>query len=87
MINKSKKSIALKYDAKIDAAPYVVVKACNELSDIMLKIAREKGIPEYKDDDLAEALYVLPEGQQISPDLYKAVAEVIAYCYSIKGMD
>jgi type III secretion system FlhB-like substrate exporter len=86
-MNKNRKSVALKYDSAVDMAPRVLVKACNELSDIMIKIARQNGITQYQDSDLAEALYVLPEGREISPELYKAVAEVIAYCYSIKGME
>jgi type III secretion system FlhB-like substrate exporter len=81
MIN-TKKAVALKYKSETDSAPIVLKKATRSLVDKMLELADKFNIVIYKDEMLAEALSAIPEGEEISPELYQAVAEVIAYCYS-----
>ncbi|MDA3901480.1 MAG: EscU/YscU/HrcU family type III secretion system export apparatus switch protein [Spirochaetes bacterium] len=84
---KDKKAVALQYNEVTDHAPRVMLKGKSELADIIMSIAKKNNIVQYQDRDLVEALYALPEGEEISPDLYRAVAEVIAYCYRIKGVE
>jgi flagellar biosynthetic protein FlhB len=50
------------------------------------KIAQEAGIPIIENKPLAQALFKTVEiGMQVPGDLYRAVAEVLAYVYSLKG--
>lgn len=84
-MNRRKKAVALRYDSNVDTAPLVLAKAQKSFVDKMTQLAEKYNITVYKDRDLAEALYALPEGKEIPPDLYQAAAEVIAYCYNLNS--
>ena len=75
-----KKGVALKYNGD---APLILSIAENYLFDKMLEIAVKNNIPIYEDNDLAELLSHLPAGTVVPEDLFKAVAEVFAFCYGI----
>lgn len=53
--------------------------------DELLRVARENDIPLRPDPALAGALLTLDVGRQIPPELFRAVAEVLAFVYSING--
>ena len=76
------KSIALQYDKSF---PKVIASAVGLLAEAMLKIAKEKGIPIYKDADLAEILYKFDAGDSIPESLFNAVSVVMAYCYRVNS--
>jgi flagellar biosynthesis protein len=76
------KSIALQYDKY---APKVIASAMGFLAEEMLKIAKEKNIPIYKDADLAEVLYKFKAGDLIPESLFNAVSVVMAYCYKMNS--
>jgi len=76
------KSIALQYD---EYAPKVIASAMGFLAEKMVKIAEDKGIPVYKDADLAEILYKFKAGESIPESLFRAVSVVMAYCYRINS--
>ena len=76
------KGIALKYSGEI---PKILAIARGELLKHLLKLAKENNITIYKEPDLAEILSKLEIGSEIPEDLYKAVAEVLSYCYSINS--
>ena len=76
------KSIALQYDKY---TPKVIASAVGLLAEAMVKIAEEKGIPIYKDADLAEILYKFDAGDPIPESLFGAVSVVMAYCYRINS--
>ncbi len=77
-------SVALKYDAQKYSAPYVVAKGQNEIALKIREIAKENNIIIMEDKHLARALYSQVEiGQTVPADLYKAVAEVLAFVYRI----
>lgn len=76
----TKKGIALKYNA---GAPEILISAKGEFVECLLKVANKYNIPVYKDNDLAELLSSLPEQTKIPEELFKAVAEVFAFCYKI----
>jgi flagellar biosynthesis protein len=65
------------------SAPEILSKARGALVEKLLRIARENNITIYRDSDLAEALSALDTGTQIPETLYRAMAEVLAYCYTI----
>ncbi len=73
-------AIALKYDPNRDRAPVVVAKGKGRIAERIIEIAEEHGIPVIRKPELARAMYPAVEvGKEISPEFYKAVAEIIAY--------
>lgn len=82
--NPTEYAIALKYDSEENAAPIVVAKGRNHLARRIKDIAIENGVPIVENRPLAQSLYRLVEvGQFIPPELYQAVAEVLAYVYRL----
>jgi flagellar biosynthetic protein FlhB len=79
-------AVALMYDSEINDAPVVVAKG-KDLIALKIKEEAEKlNIPIVENKPLAQALYNSTEvGQMIPPELYQAVAEVLAYVYSLRG--
>ncbi len=84
--NPTHLAIALKYDIKIMAAPKVVAKGAGIVAERIREIAMENNVPIVEEKPLAQVLYKVVEiGESIPADLYKAVAEVLAYVYRLKG--
>ena len=79
-------AVALKYEANKGQAPVVIAKGADYLAfDIKAK-AKEYGIEIVENKPLARILYNNVEiGAQIPPELYQAVAEVLAFLYSLKN--
>ena len=79
-------SVAIKYDMKNDTAPVVVAKGQNEIALKIREIAKENNVPLVEDKPLARTLYkTVDVGQLIPASLYKAVAEILAYVFKLKG--
>ena len=79
-------AVALKYDPDTAAAPIVVAKGERLIAQRIKEIALENDIPTYEDKPLARALFKMCEiGQSVPMQLYRAVAEVLAYVYRLKG--
>ena len=57
----------------------------NSVADEILKIARENDIPLREDAALAEALATLSVGERVPPELFRAVAEVLAFVSRVNG--
>ncbi len=79
--NKPNKAVALRYKQGEDRAPVVVAKGQGFVAEKILEIAEQYDIPLYEDRDLLEILSKIDLGDTIPPDLYKAVAEVLAFVY------
>lgn len=77
--DRKRRTVALSYDRESDSAPRVAAKGEGTVAGIILRLAREHGIPVEYDPILADALYRFPEGDPIPPELYLAVAEVYAF--------
>jgi flagellar biosynthesis protein len=69
---------ALRYNGNV---PKLIAKARGDLFEKLIALAKENDIIIYEDEDLAALLQALEVGQDIPEDLYRAVAEVLAYCY------
>ncbi len=79
-------SIAIKYDRDKHEAPVVVAKGQGDIALKIREIAKENGVPLVEDKPLARLLYKSVEiGQIIPTHLYRAVAEILAYVYKLKG--
>ena len=75
----------MRYEQEKDDAPRVVAKGRGEIAEKIIEIAREHGVTVYEDDDLAEVLCRLDLNQVIPPELYQAIAEVLAFVYRLNG--
>ena len=85
--NPTEIAVALQYEKGEMDAPIVVAKGMGLIAERIRNIAVENSIPIIEKPPLARALYKMVEvGQVIHPDLYEAVAEVLAYVYKLKGM-
>ncbi|HHY70269.1 MAG TPA: FhlB domain-containing protein [Thermoanaerobacterales bacterium] len=80
---KSKKAAALKYNSLEDAAPKIMASGKGVLAEKILELAQKQNIAVYKDPPLVEALVQLDVGREIPPELYQAVAEILAFIYSV----
>lgn len=79
-------AVALSYSLEPGSAPRVVAKGQGFIAEQIKKIAHEHGVPVIERKPLARALYKMVEvGQEIPYELFKAVAELLAYVYRIKG--
>jgi flagellar biosynthetic protein FlhB len=79
-------SVAIKYDENAMNAPRVVAKGADEVALTIRTIAKAHGIPLVERPPLARALYRTANvGQEVQPQFYEAVAEVLAYVYRLKG--
>lgn len=76
-------AIALEYDE--ENAPSVKAKGTGDLAQRIIDIAKENNIHLQEDKELIQILAELELGEEIPEQLYKAVAEIIAFAYIIKG--
>ncbi len=84
--NPTELAIALKYDPETMTAPRVVAKGAGFMAAQIRKIAIENSVPIVERKPLAQAMYRIVEvGQEIPPQFYKAVAEILAYVYELSG--
>lgn len=80
-------AVALKYDRERMAAPFVLVKGADHLAMRIKTLAKDSNVMLVENKFLARELYAqVKEGEEIPETLYVAVAELLAYVYSIKGM-
>lgn len=77
------RAVALGYDAGHDDAPRVVASGRGLLAEKILETARRHDIPIREDPVLTAALASLDVGELIPPELYRLIAEVYAYIYTI----
>jgi flagellar biosynthesis protein len=74
---------ALRYTG--DGAPKVVAAGRGHIAATILERAREAGVPVHQDPELADALAGLALGAEVPEELWKAVAEVLAWAYGLPG--
>ncbi len=83
--NPTHLAVAIQYDHENMMAPKVVAKGANLIAEKIKEIARENDIPIVEDKPLAQVLYKMVDVDQWIPeDLYRAVAEVLAFVYDQK---
>jgi flagellar biosynthesis protein len=84
MSDPSKLAIALHYE-KGTNAPVVVAKGRGTIGEKIVEIAKANDIPIEENEILAGALSKVDLGEEIPPDLYKAVAEVLVFVLRLSG--
>ena len=74
-----RRAAALRYVAGEMAAPDVVAAGEGAVAERIIALAREHGIPIHEHRELAGVLTRLPAASALPPELYRAVAEVLAF--------
>lgn len=83
--NPTHYAVALKYERGKDEAPVVLAKGCDYVALKIKEIANKNHVPIIENRPLARALYAKADIDRYVPvELYQAVAEIIAYVYSLK---
>jgi flagellar biosynthetic protein FlhB len=83
--NPTHYAAALTYDSDNSRVPVLVAKGVDSLAIRIKEAASEHGVPIVTNPPLARTLHQLPLGSPIPPDLYKIVAELIAYVWRLNG--
>ena len=84
--NPTHYAVAIKYDPEVADAPIVIAKGEDYLAAKIKEIAREHQIEIVENKPLARMLYAnVDVGQAVPPELYQAVAEVLAFVYHLQG--
>lgn len=84
--NPTHYAVALHYDVEAMGAPTLVAKGVDLVAKRIRELATEHEVPIVENPPLARALYATVElDQEIPPEHYKAVAEVIGYVMKLKG--
>ena len=83
--NPTHYAVAIKYDSQKNSAPIVVAKGEDFLAQKIRETAKEHHIEIVENKPLARMLYAnVDVGQEVPPELYQAVAEVLAFVYSLR---
>jgi len=85
-MKEQKKAVALKYNKDKDRAPKVVAKGKGYIAEKIIEAARENNVPLYEDKNLSQVLEALDLNTETPPELYRAVAEVLAFIYKLNTM-
>jgi len=80
-----KSAAALRYRQEEEYAPRLVAKGRGRIAENIIEAARDADVPLYHDPDMLALLMTLDIGEIIPPELYSAVAEVLAFIYRMNG--
>ncbi len=84
--NPTHYAVAIQYDPEKSPAPVVIAKGEDFLAKKIKEVAKENNIEIVENKPLARMLYAnVNIGEQVPPELYQAVAEVLAFVYHLKG--
>ncbi|MEM9387111.1 MAG: EscU/YscU/HrcU family type III secretion system export apparatus switch protein [Pseudomonadota bacterium] len=77
----------LRYEQTLGNAPRVTASGYEALAEQIIALAEDAGVPHYQDPHLARLLAQGDLGEEIPPALYQAVAEVIAFVWSLNDAE
>lgn len=78
-----KEVVALKYTEGENAAPQIIAMGKGEIAERIIETAKANDVPVYEDQELAHTLSKLNIGDEIPPELYSLVAEILVFVSSI----
>ena len=84
--NQLQKAVAVKYDST-DIAPRVVAKGRGYIAEKILEKAKDEDVPIYQDAKLADELTQLEIGENIPPELYEVVAQVLIFISDLDRLE
>ena len=83
--NPTHLAVAIKYEPELNKAPIVLAKGEDYLAQKIRELAKENRIEIVENKPLARMLYAnVDVGSEIPPELYQAVAEILAMVYNMK---
>jgi flagellar biosynthetic protein FlhB len=86
IVNPTHYAVAIRFDTETMSSPIVVAKGKNWLALRIRQVAVENEVPVVENPPLARSLYGAVEvGSAISPEFYRAIAEILAYVYRLMG--
>lgn len=84
--NPTHYAVAIKYDPEKGMAPIVTAKGADYMAKKIRETAKEYDVQIVENKPLARTLYAAVEiGDEIPPELYQAVAEILAFIYDLKN--
>ena len=78
-----KKAVAISYQETTDLAPRLVAKGKGRVAETIIQLAKANDVPLYEDPNLSHILETMDLNAQIPQELYRAVAEVLAFVYRV----
>ncbi len=79
-------ALAIQYDALSMNAPKIIAKGAGAVAERIKALARKNSVPIVENKELAQNLYKTVDiGDEVPVSLFKAVAELLAYVYRLKG--
>jgi flagellar biosynthesis protein len=81
MKDNRKKGASFSYPMSADRAPLLVAEGSGIMAKKIITLARKNGVPVHGDRNLIEILSTIDLYEEIPTELYKAVAEILAYIY------
>ena len=87
MAEKHKPTVAaaITYDRQKDAAPRVTARGRGAIAEKIIELAKKHDVPIKSDPALVQVLSKLDIDEQIPVEVYKAVAEILAFVYSVNN--
>ncbi len=79
------RAVALHYNQKTLSDPRVVAAGQGDFAQRIIAAAKAAGVDIVEDPDLLEVLGRVPVGEDIPPELFQAVAEILAFLYRVNG--
>jgi flagellar biosynthesis protein len=76
---------AIEYDNRKDSAPRVTAKGEGLLAERIIELAKQHDIPIRSDPNLVQVLSKLDLNEQIPAELYHAIAEILAFVYTLNA--
>ena len=84
-MRKAKQAAALNYEnSEAQGAPKVVAVGEGLIAEKIISLAREHDVPVYTDVETVDRLVKIPPGTDIPPELYIAVAKILAFIYRLE---
>ncbi len=81
------RAVAVRYESEQDAAPRIIAKGAGHVAERIIEAAKAHGVHVHEDPDLVAVLSKLDLDTQIPEELFRAVAEVLAFVYRLnKGL-
>jgi flagellar biosynthesis protein len=80
---QQKRAVALRYDPSSDGAPKVVAKGKGRTAQQILDLAAKNNVPVRQDANLVQVLSRLNLDQEIPPEVYRAVAAILAFLHRV----
>lgn len=84
--NARPRAVAIRYDTN-EPAPRIVAKGYGTLAETILRTAREHGLYIHESPELVGLLMQVDLDRHVPPELYRAVAELLAWLYALEKAD